>query len=1191
MTSPPLVSSTISYQVGGSLPNSAPTYVPRAADMALFDGLMGGEFCYVLNARQMGKSSLRVQVMLRLEAAGMACAAVDITKIGSQNINSDQWYASLIGALVQGFGLGSRFQLRAWWRDRAYLSPVQRLGDFVETILLDLIPTPLVIFIDEIDSLLSLPFATDDFFTWMRACYNQRVDNPAFNRLTFALLGVTTPANLIQDKQRTPFNIGRAIPLEGLALPAAAPLAQGLAHLSPNPETTLQAILDWTGGQPFLTQKLCRLTQQHLLDPIPPGQETATINQLVQAWVLTDWEHHDEPEHLKTIRNRILANEQRASRILGLYQHLLQAGTIPADDSSEQIELRLTGLVAYDQGQLRVFNPVYAQVFDLAWVEFQLGQLRPYGVLLQAWVESNCSDTSRLLRGESLKEALSWGSDKSLSDQDYQFLAASQDWQQQETQRTLILERQEKEAMAQANRILSQASQQARRLGQLSLAGLGLVSVIAIVVGTGLVRTSQELQSSQASLGLEQDSINILNQFPSQPLPSLVAAIENGRELLRIVGPQPLSQYPTTRPILTLNTILSRILARNQWNIAKPLVGSSLTQDGQVLTVLADGQIQRWNIQGEKLAQAQLSTQPLVGMRFNPEGEQLALFTQAGQGEVWSMAESPRKLFTLANLSTGLASFKFSPTQTTLAGLTNQGDVLVWDTNGRLQSQFSTPAPKGFSLAYAPNGQTLVTTGNDGFIRLWTLSGQLVGAWQAGLGEPVNQKSVIFISNEKLATVGEDGILRLWTTQGQQINQWRVSLTPAYLVGASPSGETLLTLSEDNVIRLWTVNGLLQDELSGHERFVTSVEFNQQAQTLLSSDRSGRLFLWDFQPRDQVWNAGQASVWHLNFSPQGDHLATAGKDGTIKLWELNGQLRRQIQVSLQGINTLDFTPDGQNLVFGGDDGTVGIWPLPQTTSTTIPLHPPGPAIYALQVSQNGDYLAAAGKSGEILVWAGPFSDTSPPRPPSPRQPPRKFKGHTGAIWALRFLPEPEGRDHAQPSTLVSTGQDGWVRAWNVETGELIREFNPQQGWLTSLRMTPDGQTIILAGEGGIIGLWELNGRKIRQFRGHMSSILSLGLSQDGEMIVSAGQDGIVSAWALSGQPIATSTEQAGISYTLDISPTSPQKLAVAGQSDEVFLVPLYSLPDLIHQGCQWLKDYRQTHLSAQTACPAPPPRH
>ncbi len=163
----------ITYQVGGSLPTTSAVYVRRQADADLLAALTAGEFCYILNSRQMGKSSLRVQVTQQLMTMGYRCAALDITKIGSQNIHPEQWYASFVGALIQGFQLTDVVSLRSWWRDRQLVSPIQRLSEFVETVLLAYTREPLVIFIDEIDSLLSLPFSTDDFF-----CLDPRLLQP-----------------------------------------------------------------------------------------------------------------------------------------------------------------------------------------------------------------------------------------------------------------------------------------------------------------------------------------------------------------------------------------------------------------------------------------------------------------------------------------------------------------------------------------------------------------------------------------------------------------------------------------------------------------------------------------------------------------------------------------------------------------------------------------------------------------------------------------------------------------------------------------------------------------------------------------------------------------------------------------------------------------------------------------------------
>jgi hypothetical protein len=410
-----------SYQIGGSLSNDAPTYVVRRADSELQAALRQGEFCYIFNARQMGKSSLRVRAKHQLQQFGYRCASIDLSRLGSENLTPVQWYKGMMSELWRSFNLIGTVDLTAWFRTHADMAPVQQLGQFVEDILLAQIPTNLVILIDEIDSILSLNFSMDDFFIWIRSCYNQRAENPDYRRLTFALFGVATPSDLIQDRQRTPFNIGRAIELQGFKFQEIHPLMRGLAGAVDHPEAALKEILHWTGGQPLLTQKLCQIVLERSQNQgLPVSQSVAVaavespflhrlvrealthhsnvavqISTLVQTYVIDDWEAQDYPEHLRTILHRILKQEQRFPLLFEQYQQLLETGSLKADGSPEQAELLLSGLAVKQAGTLRLHNPIYQAVFSLDWLH-QTREKSPFLAAssyqeLQRQQDSDCS--------------------------------------------------------------------------------------------------------------------------------------------------------------------------------------------------------------------------------------------------------------------------------------------------------------------------------------------------------------------------------------------------------------------------------------------------------------------------------------------------------------------------------------------------------------------------------------------------------------------------------------------------------------------------------------------------------------------------------------------------------------------------------------------------------------------------------
>lgn len=351
------------------------------------------------------------------------------------------------------------------------------------------------------------------------------------------------------------------------------------------------------------------------------------------------------------------------------------------------------------------------------------------------------------------------------------------------------------------------------------------------------------------------------------------------------------------------------------------------------------------------------------------------------------------------------------------------GKIILWDVENRnVKQTFECELPV-FSLAFSSNGTKIVSGHDKGLICLWDIQGNLILKFQGHQG---CVKSISFHPSDQLI-ISLDFYRRLkfCNLEGKsiEINENVSKCAGIYTsFDLTTSGEIIVLGRSDGRIQFLGLDGNLYTPFQAHSRDITSIVF----------------------------------------SPDSQAVASSGLDGTVKIWNLRGELlTNPFPVTNTRILSLAFSPDNQTIASSGLDGTVKIWNLKDDTLLYILKH--GAAIESIAFSRDNKFLVSVGRDWKVQLWNIEQEISLD----------RSFKAHQSGVTSIALSQDSQ--------KIVSSSWDRTIKIWNSKTELILTIPLEQQEYINSVDVSTDGELIVGGSNLGNVYLWNVNGNLINQF--------------------------------------------------------------------------------------------------------------
>jgi len=317
-----------------------------------------------------------------------------------------------------------------------------------------------------------------------------------------------------------------------------------------------------------------------------------------------------------------------------------------------------------------------------------------------------------------------------------------------------------------------------------------------------------------------------------------------------------------------------------------------------------------------------------------------------------------------------------------------------------------------------------------------------------------------------------------------------------------------------------------RNRLLGHTNWVNSAIFSPDGNFIASASGDNTIKLWR---RDgkliHTFTGHQETVNFVSFSPDGKTLVSASDDNTVKLWKLDGNLITTLRGHSDSVNTVMFSPQGDMFASASDDDTVKLWSREGKLLNTLQGHSKG--VNSAVFSPNGVFIASASDDGTVKLWSRDGKLL------------RTLQAHQDEVIGVSFSPDGQ--------TLATSSHDKTIKLWNLKTGALIKTLTGHTGWVLGLSFSPDGIIIASAGADKIINLWSRDGTWLRSLPGHSNAVDTVSFSPDSKTLASASEDSSIRLWHI--DEIIPQTLRGHSSDVINVA-FSPDSNIISSASDD-----------------------------------------